>query len=228
MTPAGAELRVYRLAAASRPARQVCEQAAVRAGHWHDVGDRVLYAYETEELAALSLSQRTHGAEPARLVHETLQLPDGPHLHAEFRVAGDASARRAFFAPGAAQLPYVNLCTQLRQRNLLSLWVTSPYATHRRTVLLNVAHAAFAEVRVYTHVLAGDAWTEPAPRDVAPTGSWARMRSEDAGWRTPSEVDASLGDSGLGSLGEWAEASARYDRPMLGAGLRAALRATRR
>lgn len=171
-------LRVYRLATATRPALQVCRESALRAGRWHDVGDRVLYAYESEELAALSLSQLTQGVEPARLVHETLVLPADARLHAEFQVATDARARRAFFAPGGAQLPFVNLVERLREHGLLSLWVTSPYTSHQRTVLLNVDHPAFAVVQVQSHVLPGDSFFTHGPCGAEVDDAWARTEVE--------------------------------------------------
>jgi hypothetical protein len=167
-------IRVWRLATATRPAQQVCAEPALRAGRWHDVGDRVLYAYESEELAALSLSQLTQGVEPARLVHESLDLPADPTLHAEFNVAGEGKTRRAFYTPGEVRLPIVNLSALMRERHLLTLWVTSPYTTQQRTVLINADHPAFGKIRIESHVLPGASFfsTGPCGSDVA--DAWAQ------------------------------------------------------
>lgn len=167
-------IRVWRMATATRPALQVAAESAVRAGRWHDVGDRVLYAYESEELAALSLSQLTQGVEPARLVHESLDLPADPAIHAEFNVAADGKTRRAFYTPGEVRLPIMNLSTLMRERNLLSLWVTSPYTTQQRTILINAEHPAFERVRIESRVLPGTSFfsTGPCGSDVA--DAWAR------------------------------------------------------
>ena len=151
-------LRVWRLATATRPALSVCAEPAIRAGRWHDVGDQVLYAYESEELAALSLSQLTHGVEPEHLVHETFTLPADASLHGEFDLAGEGRSRRNFFTPGVVRMPIVNLASLMRERKLLTLWVSSPYTTLQRTVLINARHAAFSDIRIESHSPAGSSF----------------------------------------------------------------------
>ncbi|MBN9409564.1 MAG: hypothetical protein J0H69_10485 [Burkholderiales bacterium] len=169
---ASGTLRLYRLATATRPARQVCMEPAVRAGQWHEAGDRVLYGYESEELAALSLSHLTLGVEPARLVHERIELPADPWLHAEFNVAEDPRARRAMASHGTA-LPLVNLCEVLRERNLLAVWVRSPYVTRQRTVLIHVDHPDFERVRIRSHVMPGEQFFAHGPCSAEPDDAWA-------------------------------------------------------
>ncbi len=126
--------------ASIRPANQ--------AGRWHEKGDRVIYAWQTAELAAMSMGLLTGALVPTELRRERLDLPQAPNLFSSYFPVDNATN-----ATGAPMSRTSGLLREMKSRSLLGLWIPSRVFPTQCLLLLDPTHAMFDQVCLSAEVV---------------------------------------------------------------------------
>lgn len=144
-------LRVWRLVPPMGVFSEAMKQAAAFDGRWHRVATRVVYAYESPELAAQLLGYKVGAHVPKTLLQECIELPMLTDAHE--RISGDQA--RAIMT-GQAQhegLRFQDVTHYMQKMRRLSVWIPMAEAGRQHVVLLNPAHVAMPETRVSTRMV---------------------------------------------------------------------------
>ena len=118
-------------------------------GRWHHMGQPVIYAGLTVEIATLEKLAHTGSHLPADLLLVAISVPDDPVLYEQHTDAGALPPGWDAIPPGKASADFG--ADFLNSGRSLGLIVPSAIVPEASIIVINPLHPAFSKVKLATH-----------------------------------------------------------------------------